>query len=268
MATVKEGKIVIFGAGGPVGAASIQALKKFYTLRVTDLRPMREIASQESPQGPNAPVPELLQSPHENRVVDVTQYDQVLEACQGMDAAINLTVVRPHPVLAFRVNMSGAYNIARAAVECGLKRLIHTGPFHHALSHNADYSNDFEVAEDIPLHPGDDLYALSKYLGGHIIQVFAERCGLEVLTFLFCGFRPRKIRDEEKGRGLGPFYTSWEDTGESFLYGLRAAEMPTPYEPFFICSKLPHRHYRVDKAKRLLGWEAQDDFAEMYRKKS
>ena len=124
------------------------------------------------------------------------------------------------------------------------------------------------MAEDIPLHPGDDLYALSKYLGGHIIQVFAERCGLEVLTFLFCGFRPRKIRDEEKGRGLGPFYTSWEDPGESFLYGQRAPEMPTPYEPFFICSQLPHQHYRVDKAKRLLDWEARDTFAELYRKKN
>ena len=75
MATVKEGKIVIFGAGGPVGATSIQALKDTYALRVTDLKPMEEIASKESPQDPNAPVPELLQPPHENRVVDVTQYD-------------------------------------------------------------------------------------------------------------------------------------------------------------------------------------------------
>jgi len=176
-------------------------------------------------------------------------------------------VVRPHPVLAFRVNMVGAYNIARAAAECGLKRLIHTGPFHTSLNHNADHSNDFEVTEDIPLHPGEDLYALTKYLGGQITRVFAERCGLEVLTFLYCGFRPRKIREEEKGKGIGPFYTSWEDTGEAFLYGLRAAEMPAPYEPFFICSKLPHQKYRVDKAKRLLGWEARDTFEELYRVK-
>ena len=264
MATVSQGKVVIFGAGGPVGAAAIQALKNAYTLRLTDVRPMEEIA-RGSPQGPRAPVPELLGAPHENRVVDITQYDQVLEACQGMDAAINLTVVRPHPVQAFTVNMVGAYHVARATAECGLKRLIHTGPFHTTLNHNADYLHDYGLVDDIPLHPGNDLYALTKYLGGHIIQVFAERCGLEVLTFLYCGFRPREIREEEKGKGMGPYYTSWEDTGEAFLYGLRAPQMPSPYEVFFICSNLPHHKYRVDKARRLLGWEARDTFEELYR---
>ena len=53
--------------------------------------------------------------------------------------------------------------------------------------------------------------------------------------------------------------------GEAFLYGLRAPEMSRPYEVFFICTRQPHRKYRVDKAKRLLGWEARDTFEELYR---
>jgi nucleoside-diphosphate-sugar epimerase len=266
MASVKEGKVVIFGAGGPVGAAAIAVLKDRYTLRVTDLQPMAEIAQAESPQGPTAPVPELLGPPHENRAVDVSRYADVLEACRGMDAAINLTVVRPHPVLAFTVNMVGAFNVAKAAVECGLKRLIHTGPFHTALNHKADSWHDFGVPSDIPLHPGDDLYALSKYLGGKITEVFAERCDLEVLTFLFCGFRPSRILPEEHGKGVSAFMTSWEDTGQALAHGLRASQMPSLYEQFLICSELPHNKYRVDKAKQLLGWEAQDTFEELYTK--
>jgi len=265
MAAVSKGKVVLFGAGGPVGAAALQALKDHYTLRATDVKPMAEIAASPSPQGPRAPVPELLGAPHENRVVDVARYDQVLEACRGMDAAINLTVVRPHPVLAFTVNMVGAYHIAKAAAECGLKRLIHTGPYHTHLGHNADYWHDFQISPEVPLHPGDDLYALTKYLGLHITDTAARRCGLEVLTFLFCNFRPRKIEPEEKGKGIGPFSTSWEDTGEAFLYGLRAPRMPSPHEVFFICSSLPHDKYRVDKAERLLGWKARDTFEELYR---
>ncbi len=35
MATVSSGNVVIFGAGGPVGAAAIVSLKDRYTLRVT-----------------------------------------------------------------------------------------------------------------------------------------------------------------------------------------------------------------------------------------
>ena len=90
--------------------------------------------------------------------------------------------------------------------------------------------------------------------------------GLEVLVFLFCGFRPRRIEPAERGKGTGPFIVSWEDAGESFLYGLRAAQMPSPYETFFICAKTPDRKHRVDKAKRLLGWEAKDTFEELLRK--
>ena len=46
--------------------------------------------------------------------------------------------------------------------------------------------------------------------------------------------------------------------------GLRAPEMPSPYEDFFICARLPHDKYRPDKAKRLLGWEAKDRFEALY----
>ena len=113
MATVNSGKVVLFGTGGPVGASAITSLKNYYTLRVTDLRPMKEVAAS-PPQNPRAPIPEVLDAPHENRVVDITDYEQVLAACEGMDAAINLSVLRPHPVLAFHVNMIGAYNVAKA----------------------------------------------------------------------------------------------------------------------------------------------------------
>jgi len=263
MATVMDGKVLILGAGGPVGAAAIDALKDHYQLRVTDARPMAEAA--EGPrQSPRAPLPELLGVPHENRVVDVSQYDQVLAAVEGMDAVINLTVLRPHPVLAFHVNEIGAYNVAKACVACGTKRLIHTGPFHSGLGYDSDWWNDFRVVDDIPIHPADDLYALTKYLGNDITRIFAEEHSLEVLTFLYCHFRPREILPEERGKGIHPYASSWEDTGEGFLYGLRAGAMPSPYETFFMCSRLPHDKYRPDKAKRLLGWEAKDTFEVLF----
>ena len=54
MATVKEGNVVLFGAGGPVGGAAISALKRHYTLRVTDLRPMTEVAVTPPRKSPGA----------------------------------------------------------------------------------------------------------------------------------------------------------------------------------------------------------------------
>ena len=137
---------------------------------------------------------------------------------------------------------------------------------HNRMSHPADYWQDHQVTDDVPLHPGDDLYALSKYLGGHITRVFAEERGLDVITYLFCGFRTRQIQPRERGGGVSSFTVSWEDSGRSFLHGLRAGDMPTPYEVFFIAAETPDRKYRVDKARRLLGWEAEDTFEELYRR--
>jgi hypothetical protein len=241
---------------------AVRNLKDEYTLRVTDLRPLEEIIDREQRQGPRAPVLEFPGSPHESRKVDITRYDQVLEACRGMDAVINTSVLRQDPVLSFQVSMVGAYNVARAAA-CGVKRVIHTGPFHTQLHHNADFWNDFDVGE-VPLHPGDDIYALTKYLRGHLVRVFAERSNLEVVTFLYCHFRPARVEEDEMGKGVGPFTVSWEDTGRAFPCGLRAPEMPSPYEEFLICAPLPHGKYRADKARLLLGWEARDLFPGLY----
>lgn len=264
MPAVNQGTVTIFGAGGPVGAAAACSLRDHYTLRLTDVRPIEEIAAGGKPQSPGAPLPEVLPAPHECRVVDVADYAQVLEAARGADALVNVTVVRPHPVLAFHVNLLGAYNVAKAAVECGIKRIIHTGPYHMYLGHNADYWWDFPVSDDVPLHPGGDLYAATKFLGGEVTRVFAEQHGLEVITFLYCNFLPGDGGERANGSGLGPFSTSWEDCGDAFLYGLRAPAPPRPYEPFFICAETPHGKYSPRKAKRLLGWEPKHNFARLW----
>ncbi len=248
-----------------MGVAATRALAPHYTLRLTDVRPLEQITT---PQSPGAPLPEPLPAPHDCRVVDVADYEQVLEAARGMDALINCTVVRPHLAPAFHVNLIGAYNVAKAAVELGIKRIIHTGPYHMRLDHNADYWWDFAVPDEVPLHPGGDLYAVSKYLGGEVTRVFAEAHGLEVITFLYCHFLPGDGGDRPDGSGIGPFSTSWEDCGEAFLNGLRAPTPPNPYEVFFILAELPHGKFSPAKARRLLGWEPRHNFARLYRRPS
>ncbi len=266
MATVNNGRVLILGAGGPVGAAAIASLKDHYELLVTDSRPMAEAAAGPR-QSARAPLPELLGAPHENRVVDVSNYDQVFSAINEVDAVINLTVLRPHPVLAFHVNMIGAYNVAKACAACRIKRLIHTGPFHSNLGYDSDWWNDFRVSDDIPIHPADDLYAMTKYLSNDITRIFAETHELEVLTFLYCSFRPREVLPEEFGKGIHTHSISWEDTGEGFFHGLRASPMPSVYETFFMCTRLPHEKYIPEKVKRLLGWEPQDRFQQLFTRK-
>jgi hypothetical protein len=194
--------------------------------------------------------------------VDITDYEQVHEAARGMDALINTSVLRERLKPAFEVSMVGAYNVAKAAVEHGIRRVIHTGPQHLFM-----YEGDFDVPSDAPIRPKSDLYAVSKYLGGEIMRIFAERHGIEVLNFLFCGFLPDDVEAGTRGDG-GSFVTSWGDTGQSFLYGLRAPALPRPYEQFFICADLPRSRFSPAKAKRLLGWEAQQRFEHLWSRQA
>lgn len=224
-------KLLLLGAAGPVAAAAIRSLEPFHTLRLTDIRPM--------------------QTAHEFRVVDVTDPAQVEAAAAGMDAIINLTVVRPDPVAAFAVNTRGAYNVARAAVAHGIRRVVQTGPTHHFV----DYSGDSEITEACPLRPGVSLYAMSKYLGLEILRAFAYEYDLEVPCLLFALFR----EPDEPGF-VHSFTISWRDSGEAIRKAVEVKRLPSPFEVFNIVADLPHRKYLNDKAKRILGWQPQDDF--------
>jgi nucleoside-diphosphate-sugar epimerase len=250
-------KIVLYGAGGPLGAVTTEALSHDHILRLTDVRPIAEIVAENKPQSLGAPFPRVLGPPHEMTVVDVTDPDQVLEAARGMDAIVNCTVVRPDPVLAFRVNTIGAYNVMHAAVACGIRRVVHTGPQEVTLPHPAGYWYDFDLPSNVPSRPGAQLYILSKYLGHEICRIFAEEYDLEVPTLLFSSFvNPSGPAPEPLGAFA--FSVSWEDAAQAMRQALRAPSFPHPLEVMHIVADLPHGKYRNDKAKELLKWQPRD----------
>ena len=120
-----------------------------------------------------------LAPPHEWRVVDVTDAAAVEDACAGMDAIINCTVVRPDPIAAWRVNLLGVQAVMRAAVAHGIKRVVHTGPYQVAQPGPAGYAWDDFVAADASPRPGTHLYIHTKYLGQELCRVYAEWYGLK-----------------------------------------------------------------------------------------
>jgi nucleoside-diphosphate-sugar epimerase len=250
-------RVVVYGAGGPLAAITTEALVRDHVLRLTDVRPLADVVAENKPQSPGAPLPRVLEPPHEMRVVDVTNTEQVIEAARGMDAIVNCTVVRPDPVLAFRVNTLGAYNVMRAAVECGIRRVVHTGPQQVTLQYPAGYWYDFDLPSDVPSRPGANLYILTKYLGQEICRVFAEQHDLEVPTLLFSSFvNPGSPPPEPLGTFA--FSVSWEDAADAMRQALRAPSFPRPLEVFHIVADLPHGKYSNRKAKELLKWQPRD----------
>jgi nucleoside-diphosphate-sugar epimerase len=260
-------RVVIFGAGGPLAAISARALEPDHVLRLCDLRPVAEIVAEGRPQSRGAPVPRVLGQPHDMRAVDVTDYSQVLEATRGMDAVINMTVMRHDPVQAFRVNTLGAYNVIRAAVECGIRRVVQTGPQQVTDTMPGGYWSDVDLPSSVPPRPGVGLYFISKFLGQEIMRIFAQEHDLEVPTLVFGPFtNPDDCEPDELG--CYPFLVSWADAAEAVRGALRAPALPHPFEIFHIVADLPHGKYRNDRTKAVLHWQPRDNLEIHWRRRS
>lgn len=251
-------KVVIFGAGGPLAAAAAGELAAQYTLRLADLRSLEELAAA-PPQSPGAPQPRALPAPHDRVVVDVTDPQAVLDACRGMDAIVNCTVIRNASVEAFRVNLLGAANVLRAALANGIQRVVHTGPYMIGPSGATGYAWDDEIVEDVPPRPGSghrfQLYSHTKYLALELCRIYAEYHGLDVAALLFCNLvNPEVGRHDE----LYAMTVSWHDAARALGLAL-TARLPSPLEVLHINADLPHGVFPNAKAKRVLGWQPRDD---------
>ena len=77
----------------------VKALEGRHDLLITDIKPPAS------------------ETHHPFRYVDVTGLGQIMDAAERMGAILSLSVVRPHRVRAFDVNMLGCHNMMVAAVE-------------------------------------------------------------------------------------------------------------------------------------------------------
>jgi len=261
--------VVIYGASARLSAVTVDALERDHVLRLTSDRPMEEVVN-DPPLPWGQPRPRLLGSPHEMMVADVTDPEQVLEAARGMEAIINCTVVRRDPIQAFKVNALGCYNVMRAAVECGIRRVVHTGPLLTALQkeylhQRIGFWHDYSIPDDTPPRVGNHLYGVTKLLGGEICRVFAEGHDLEVPALLFDRFVNPAYPTREP-LGAVPFTVSWEDAALAVRQALHAPSFPHPYEVIHVNGDMPHGRYSNEKAKQLLGWQPRDRFETHWRR--
>jgi hypothetical protein len=252
-------RITIYGAGGPIPAETAEVLAPGSILRLTDILSIDELQNR-PPQSEGAPQLARYDAPHEHRVVDVTREAEVVSAAEGADALIVCTVIRPHPVDAFRVNMLGARNIMRAAVTHGIRRVVHTGPVLNLSRHPYGFDDEFGLLDDLNPRPGDNLYFISKFLGQEIVRIYAEEHELIVPNLLFGGFYNPELPTTNR-KQFSPFSISWRDCANAIALAARVPSLPRPFETMHVLADLPHGKFRNEKAKRLLGWQPHDDLS-------
>lgn len=242
-------KVLILGGAGMLGPHVVPLLQHDHELLVTDITPL-PIAFR-----------------GEFRQVDVANADEVTAAAAGMDAIINLSVLRQDRQLAFDVNTLGCYNMMTAAVAHGIRRVINTGP-HFTVAGPSYEFFDFGLNPDMPSQPGINLYALTKSLGQEICRVFSEEHDIYIQTYLFYYFCDPANLPNERERQVRPFAVSWQNAAQIFPLGLTIdlETLPSRCEIFNIFTDMPHGQFSNDKAKRILGFEPANDIASLWRK--
>ena len=242
-------KVLILGGAGMLGPHVVPQLENDFDLVVTDIQPLD------------------IDFRGEFRTVDVANPEQVMDAAEGVDAIINLSVLRHDRKLAFDVNTLGCYNMMQAAVTHGIRRIINTGP-HFTLAGPTYEYFDYEISPDIPPQPGTNLYALSKSLGYQICKTFTEHHDINVQTYLFYHFRSPD--DPHGGHETAPFAVSWYNSAEVFKLGLEIdlEKLPSSNESFFVFTDMPHERFVNQKVQRVLGWKPRNDVSTFWRKET
>jgi dihydroflavonol-4-reductase len=133
-----------------------------------------------------------------------TDFEGVKKAMAGCDTVYHLAAIisisgRDEPVLT-EVNIKGTGNVARAALENGVKRMVHFSST-HALS---EFPDDAPIDENRPLAEGTDFLPYDRSKGGgerEIAKVVAQ--GLDAVTVNPCGvLGPFDFEPSRMGRVL------------------------------------------------------------------
>lgn len=220
-------RILITGAAGGIGTVLINALKDRHTLRGLDIRAMDHV---------------------EDAVVgDVSDFDTVLAASQGMDAVVHLgglTGDAPWEVIHAN-NIVGTYNVFEAARQSGMQRIV----FASRAGLVSSYPQDMKRSVDLPLRPVD-LYSVSKAFGEQLGYVYSSRHDMEFVAVRI-GLFQRTRPDAQH-----PHQISHADTARVFE---RALIHPgVKYEIVYGVSDSTWPLYDLDHGRKAIEYHPQD----------
>jgi uronate dehydrogenase len=152
--------VLVTGAAGGVGGHLRRQLAGAYDLRLSDVRPIPDLAKGERFTKAN-----------------IARLADALRITRGVDAVIHLggySVEGPWADI-LEANIVGCYNVFEAARRNGVKRFLFATS-NHAVGF---YRRDQRIDHRVPVRP-DGRYGVSKVFGEALASLYADKYGLEV----------------------------------------------------------------------------------------
>lgn len=221
-------KILMTGAAGKVGTTLVNGLRDRHTIRGFDLRH----------------TPEL----DDSIVGNVSDFDAVLAAMEGMDAVIHLGAIPGGAGLWEDIlpgNFVGTYNIFEAARQCEVRRV--------AFASRAGLLGPYprEVQRTVEMLPRPtSYYSVSKAYGESLGYMYSERFEMEIVCVRIGNFNADRDQPEH------PHHLSHGDAVRVFE---QAVTHPgVRFEIVFGVSNSNWPLYDVDHGRNAIGYHPQD----------
>ncbi|MDP6042452.1 MAG: NAD(P)-dependent oxidoreductase [Candidatus Latescibacteria bacterium] len=249
----KKKKMLITGAAGSIGAALRHHLKDRYDFRLLFHRT----------------IPDDLAPSDEIIVSDISNFEAMVEACDGVDVIAHLAIFNrwrgmPRSQLAqstFDVDMKGTYNIFEAARINKVETVVYASTNHvTGMNEKAGICSH----PDKPVRP-DSIYGVGKAFGEALGRWYVDQFGLRVFCLRIANFNGQ----DEPGRYYEPGQSRWlspRDMAQLTWRCVEAAELN--WGIFYGVSQNGEEKWDLGNAYDLLGYEPEDDGAsESHHKK-
>jgi len=177
-------KILITGAAGDVGGHLRRGLAGRYELRLSDIRPIADLAPGE----------EFMPG-------DCASLRDMLRVTQGVEAIVHLggfSVEGPWDTI-LRANIVGTYQVFEAAHRNGVRRMVFATSNHAVGFYDRDETIDHRV------YPKpDSRYGVSKVFGEALGSLYADKYGMEVVCVRIGNVNPRPMDKRRLSIWLSP----------------------------------------------------------------
>jgi uronate dehydrogenase len=162
--------ILITGAAGDVGTHLRRELSGRYRLRLSDVKPIANLAAGE----------ELMRA-------DISVMDDLAAVTRGVDAIVHLggfSVEGPWETI-LSANIMGLHNVYEAARRNGVKRILFATSNHAVGFYRRDETIDHRV------YPKpDSRYGVSKVFGEALGSLYADKYGMEIFNIRIGNVNP------------------------------------------------------------------------------
>ncbi len=259
-------KVVVTGAAGRIAGLMLPALRLRYDLTLLDVR----TTSRDGGEMDDVQIADLL--------------DRVGESYRphfsGADAVVHFAMVPPQdysdPTQRFRAeaaNVELAFNIYMTSLEEGVRRVV-TASSNHAADYYEplilDKKTDLVTPDTRAL--SDDYYGWAKETYEHLGFVFAVGKAngrpLENVQIRIGAPRETDLGNCPPGdmrcvrRALAA-YVSQRDLAQLFIKSIEAEDIRdehgVPFQIFYGISDNPHAFWSIANARRIIGYEPQDN---------